>query len=179
MGRPDITNLAWAYCKTCNEYKAMSPMQRSGGGKYYYRKWCTQCYTEMKSPYRKEYQAKNAEYLNRYHAIKYQRTKASGKLARKRYYDKWKKQVFDHYGYQCVCCGEDEHRFLTIDHMNDNGAQQRELVGAGYVFFKWLVANNYPNDYRVLCHNCNTGRFRNGGKCPHETRKYLPSNWIV
>jgi hypothetical protein len=30
--------------------------------------------------------------------------------------------VFAHYGEQCACCGESERLFLTIDHINNDGA---------------------------------------------------------
>jgi hypothetical protein len=35
----------------------------------------------------------------------------------------------------------------------------------------WLKRNNFPSGYRVLCMNCNHGRKRNGGICPHELHR--------
>src|SRR5882762_6979050 len=32
---------------------------------------------------------------------------------------KWKRQIFDHYGNCCACCGEKEIVFLTVDHINN------------------------------------------------------------
>jgi hypothetical protein len=48
---------------------------------------------------------------------------------------------------------------LTIDHPNDNGAEERrKLFGtrlrAGAPFYRWLKKHNFPDGYRVLCFNC-------------------------
>ena len=176
MGRR-TANLAWAYCRTCNEYKGMSWQQR--GCKYYFRKWCVECYSALKADGKKQWAAENVEYLKEYHARKYARNIKNAKIVQKRYYDKWKKVVFDHYGNECECCGEQESKFLTLDHKNDDGAQHRKNVGVGSILFRWLVKNKFPKNFRILCFNCNSGRFHNGGMCPHETKTYQPSNWIV
>lgn len=69
----------------------------------------------------------------------------------------------------CKCCGESIVDFLAVDHIDGNGAaHRRELGGTGTVFYAWLVKNNFPNGFRLLCHNCNFARSRNGGVCPHE-----------
>ena len=43
---------------------------------------------------------------------------------------------------------------LTIDHMDDDGAQKRKQEGHGYQFYLWLKKHNYPDGYQVLCWNC-------------------------
>jgi hypothetical protein len=72
-------------------------------------------------------------------------------------------------GYRCACpgCTETDPMFLTIDHVNDDGHVQRRQGLTGLTLFRWLQKNNYPPGYRVLCFNCNLGRYRNGGICPH------------
>lgn len=67
----------------------------------------------------------------------------------------------------CVCCGESEIAFLSIDHTKKDGAEHRRKIGKGGLY-RWLKRNNYPNDLglEVLCMNCQFGRI--GGKCPHE-----------
>lgn len=89
--------------------------------------------------------------------------------------DKVKKEVFNAYGgAKCVCCGEDEIKFLTIDHIVDKygATHRREIkVGCGYQFYLWLKKNKYPPEFQVLCFNCNCGRSVNGGICPHKSRK--------
>lgn len=90
---------------------------------------------------------------------------------------KLKREVMDAYGGICVCCGETELAFLTIDHADDNGAEHRremaaesgfEYSQAGARTYRWLRKNGYPEGFRVMCANCNSGRYWNGGVCPHQ-----------
>ena len=73
--------------------------------------------------------------------------------------------VFDHYGHMCKCCGETIRQFLTIDHINNDGAEHRKSITSD--LYTWLIKNNFPDTFQTLCHNCNTGKHRNGGVCPH------------
>jgi len=80
--------------------------------------------------------------------------------------------VFAHYGgYLCACCAEDEKSVLTIDHIANNGKEERDRLKdrrfSGSKFYAWLRRNNFPPGYQVLCWNCNVGKYRNGGVCPH------------
>ena len=80
-----------------------------------------------------------------------------------------KTKVMNHYGGKCACCGEDNLIFLSIDHINGGGDKhRRELGSGGGRLYRWIVSNNYPNDFQVLCFNCNQGRAVNGGVCPHQ-----------
>lgn len=82
-----------------------------------------------------------------------------------------KKIVFDHYGGRCACCGETEPCFLAIDHIDGDGNNHRKKIGKwGSSFFKWLIANDFPEGFQVLCHNCNMGKHLNGGECPHKSK---------
>lgn len=79
-----------------------------------------------------------------------------------------RKQVFDHYGNRCNCCGEPNILFLSIDHVNRDGVTHRKETGvSGTGINYWLVKHNFPEGFQVLCFNCNLGRERNGGICPH------------
>lgn len=84
-----------------------------------------------------------------------------------------KDRVFQAYGgWQCACCKESEPRFLTIDHVNNDGAQHRRQMGekrGGRKFYEWLVTNGFPSGFQVLCMNCNWGKARNHGVCPHQS----------
>lgn len=87
---------------------------------------------------------------------------------------KIRNEVVEAYGSTCVCCGETEEMFLTIDHIeNDGAADRRRLTGSrtggGTRLYRELKRLGYPKDrYRLLCFNCNCGRARNGGTCPHK-----------
>lgn len=89
-------------------------------------------------------------------------------------------QVFAAYGgYRCNCCGENEPMFLSIDHVDNNGAQERKAglySGSGYGFYRWLRKTGFPPGYQVLCMNCQVGKHKNGGVCPHQTSSTLKGN---
>lgn len=79
-----------------------------------------------------------------------------------------KKEVFTRYGgAACRCCGESNIFFLSMDHVEGNGADHRRTGRVGNNIYSWLKRNNYPRGFQVLCHNCNHGRYLNGGACPH------------
>jgi len=76
-------------------------------------------------------------------------------------------------GYICACCGETQPKFLSLDHINNDGAEHRRQVagmnaGGGKKIYSWLIANNFPPGFQILCMNCNWGKARNGGVCPHK-----------
>lgn len=78
-----------------------------------------------------------------------------------------KDEVFEAYGgYKCACCGEPIREFLTIDHVNGDGAAHRRKIGSAAIY-RWLKREGFPDGYQVLCMNCNwaKGVF---GACPHE-----------
>lgn len=88
--------------------------------------------------------------------------------------NKLKKRIFDFYGWECNCCKENEKKFLTIDHIYNDGFQDKSHKGfrrSGYIFYKSIIDNNYPKTYQILCWNCNCGKQINGGICPHNGGK--------
>lgn len=72
-------------------------------------------------------------------------------------------------GFECACCGETTEAFLSIDHIANDGAEHRRQVDRRKIY-KWMARNDYPNGFQVLCMNCNFGKARNGGVCPHQTQ---------
>lgn len=81
-----------------------------------------------------------------------------------------KLKVFEAYGGpKCNCCGEDNIKFLTMDHINNDGnLHRREDSSVGPGLYRWLDRNNYPPGFQVLCWNCNLGKAHNKGICPHK-----------
>lgn len=82
-----------------------------------------------------------------------------------------KREVMYAYGKECYCCGEADLRFLTLDHVNDDGVSHRRIAKSrGISFYYWLKMNKCPTDVelRVSCFNCNCARRSNLGVCPHE-----------
>lgn len=70
-----------------------------------------------------------------------------------------KLQAYYIYGNACKNCGCNKSEFLTIDHINNDGAKHRKKI---YNIYSWLRTNKYPVDnYQVLCFNCNYLKFIN------------------
>ena len=72
-------------------------------------------------------------------------------------------------GYRCAClhCTETNPKFLTLDHIKNDGYELRKVHGDGDAFYRWLIKNDFPPIVQVLCYNCNCGKNVNGGICPH------------
>jgi hypothetical protein len=94
-----------------------------------------------------------------------ERCKSAG--AKHRY--KLRQDILDGYRRKCACCGETEEAFLTIDHVNNNGAAHRRSV-KGENIYRSIRKNNYPPEYQLLCMNCNWAK--RVGECPHKRSEY-------
>lgn len=81
---------------------------------------------------------------------------------------KLRKEVFAHYGRVCVCCGECDDAFLTIDHIAGGGTQHLSAIKT--TLYQWLKANDFPKGFQTLCYNCNCAK-RDRGMCPHKRLK--------
>lgn len=90
--------------------------------------------------------------------------------------------VFAAYGgYRCNCCGETEPKFLSIDHINNDGAEHKRQLNLtknkhrndrtnGSNWYQTIIRLGFPPIFQILCMNCNCGKHRNGGVCPHKTK---------
>ena len=76
-------------------------------------------------------------------------------------------EVIKGYGGKCVCCGEKEIKFLSIDHIKGDGKKHRKKT-KGHTYSD-LLKRNFPKGYQVLCHNCNMAKGFYG-KCPHQEK---------
>lgn len=74
------------------------------------------------------------------------------------------------YGGVCRCCGENEPTFLALDHVFDDGAEdRRNNTRGGNAFIAKLKKQGWPQDrFQLLCHNCNFAKRM--GVCPHQLR---------
>ena len=76
------------------------------------------------------------------------------------------KLVFDHYGRACKCCKTTlDEVFLTLGHVNNDGAAHRREVGSEMK--RWAVKNGFPDILETQCWNCNMAQYI-GGVCPHQ-----------
>lgn len=131
-------------------------------------------YKKAKEKYNKSDKAKskkqdnyNSEYRKEYYKNNKEHVKSSGKER----YDRLKRDVIEHYGGKCSCCGESEFIFLCVDHINNNGNEHRKVLKSksGYSFYLWIKRNEYPDDLQILCWNCNSAKSILG-KCPHQDK---------
>lgn len=99
----------------------------------------------------------------------YIRTKPAHAKAAKKQKDKLYNEFFSHYGYSCVCCGESNKDFLSIEHLNNDGAAHRKRLRARSPQHAIIDIRRagWPKGYATLCFNCNMGKARMGGTCPH------------
>ena len=88
---------------------------------------------------------------------------------RKRYRRNKKIKVLNHYSkglMMCSCCCETDIEFLCIDHINGGGGKHIKALGTTN-FYQWLINNNFPDGFQVMCYNCNFAK-RDGKFCPHQ-----------
>ena len=81
----------------------------------------------------------------------------------------------------CNCCGLNSHiEFLTVDHIAGRQEMDSEpelkklkymskLSGTALVI--WIIKNNFPKGFQILCHNCNQTKGYYG-KCPLENKPH-------
>lgn len=136
---------------------------------------------EYKRKYNREWRKRNPK--RAYEIVKKSRKKHHNKelAGRKRWYQKHKKEqlekakerkikqrkiVIEHYGSKCSCCGENQYEFLTIEHKNGGGCKHRKKIGAASMA-RFIIKNNFPPEYDILCYNCNCAKAFSG-ICPHK-----------
>lgn len=141
---------------------------RKCGGKYSQGPESTGCPVCPKSPQLQRYYDRKKDPDLDSEAKKYQ----------KKYHLENKIKVIRHYSantMQCACCSESILEFLTLDHIKAGGCAQRHTamnhrLAAGTAAYWWLIKNDFPAGFQVLCYNCNMGK-RTGDKCPHQKQK--------
>ena len=132
-----------------------------------HRKKYAKRYAEHMANWRKKHPVRSSE-IQRKSYIK-NRDKIILRNRQKR--EKQKLLIYEYYGHICTCCGEKRKEFLGIDHINGGGNKHnKELHDKGTYLFAWLIKNNFPEGFRLLCHNCNMaiGLY---GYCPHQIEK--------
>lgn len=102
----------------------------------------------------------------------YSRTREIHAKTMKRCREKLLNLFFSRYGSVCVCCTESNKTFLTIEHLHGGGRKHRkELPGGIERIIRDIRNRGWPEGYATLCMNCNFGKWRNGGTCPHVVEK--------
>lgn len=128
--------------------------------------------------YQKEYAGKHQARLREQKAAYYRanqgviKTRASG---HHRYrYKALKDEILAILGGKCFCCGLDNRSFLTIDHSEGNGREDRfkengksrNSYQSLLIMYRKIIAGD--STYRAACYNCNCARQYTEDKiCPH------------
>lgn len=119
----------------------------------YSQKRCAKCIPIYRKIYIKQWSKNNPEKERKYYIKKHINLRA---LILEAYGGKTPK---------CVCCGENDKRFLTIDHINGGGSKHKKEIKNN--LYRWLKINNFPEGFQILCYNCNQVKYIYG-KCPHK-----------
>lgn len=122
--------------------------------------------------YREEHHEHRLDYNRKYHQEHHAERLEYGKKRRaetkdevhtyyKNLINSLKSEAFEHYGKECLFCGESDVRFLCFDHINNDGNAQRREIGRNQAMLRNLKEKDWPNYVvQVLCHNCNTRKER-------------------
>jgi predicted restriction endonuclease len=108
----------------------------------------------------------NPEKRNIYNKDRYKRKDEELSLKAKDRNAKKRTLVLEAYGGRCICCGESEPKFLTIDHISGGGRASGSRR-SGTNLYTRLINENFPEGYQILCWNCNCSKGHKGG-CPHQ-----------
>lgn len=123
---------------------------------------CKQC---IRSD-RKAYQESNRENIKIRRNIWENKNRTLVNKNKKRSRTKLRNECLEYYGGKCECCGNPNNDILVLDHKNGGGTKHRHQIGGGTSTLYWIKRNNFPECFRILCHNCNAalGLY---GYCPH------------
>jgi len=134
---------------------------------------------------RKKYRERNPEHVKNLRNQNYAKHKEKNRpRVNKRGTEirkKTKLDVYTHYSNgvpKCACCGVSGIEFLTVDHIIPKLEMEKDqkMIKKGFrANFKanrlsqWLIKNNFPKGFQILCWNCN---FAKGvfGECPHQRK---------
>jgi hypothetical protein len=164
--------------KVCNRCETEKPItafrlykgQKRSGERYDRRSWlCVECERQYNYDYHRRTYDKDAQNLKmrEWRKENPEAARSNGRKWAKITRDKHKDSVYTAYGNKCVCCGETEPLFLTIDHVNNDGNIERKLNSQGNLYSR-IISAGFPDTFQILCWNCNTGKMRNNGVCPHQ-----------
>lgn len=88
----------------------------------------------------------------------------------KEYQRRLKVQVLTAYGggrLACVCCGDTNIEFLTLDHIFGGGSAERKHTSSLKLYYKLRRLGFPQGEHRTLCFNCNFS-YGHFGYCPHQ-----------
>lgn len=159
------SNLDVKWCPKCAIVKPLSEYNKNPNLSKGVHTYCKLCHRLLRREFYKHHRVSQLLKAAKYRKDNWESIRAQTK----RQWRKMKEDVINYYGGVCVCCGETELDFLTIDHINGGGNKhRRELrIGGGYKFYRWLIKNNFPPGFQSLCMNCQLSKSISG-VCAHQ-----------
>lgn len=142
-------------CPSCQEEK-----------EHYGKGLCRKCYGRLYADpkYRKQHGEQIRSYQRKY--FHEHREEFANRM--KTYRDRIRLEMIEAYGGRCICCGEIEPAFLTIDHIHGSDKKHGQNGRSGGSLLGELKRQGWPKEgYQLLCWNCNTAKYR-VGQCPHQ-----------
>lgn len=132
------------------------------------RQAISEYHTEYRDAHRDELACKNKiKYLERSEKQK-QKTREQQKAQ----YRRLKAALIERLGGYCYCCQLNDVRFLTIDHIHNDGYLDRRANGkvSSITYLNRLLRDpDIDQRIRLACYNCNCARNYSEGKvCPHQ-----------
>ncbi len=126
---------------------------------------------------REHYWGEKHDEILKKNAIRYHKNSSRFSDRNKRDGLKRKLKCFNYYSnnnIKCICCGETEISMMQLDHINNDGYKHRKTLrdkngGAcgGSRMYRWIIKNDFPPIFQVLCANCNMSKMLLG-RCAHK-----------
>lgn len=157
MPRPrhSLDSMEGRVCATCKIYKTKSEYHPSGTTWNLMRSHCKEC---------RSIEKKRRKGIPELHEKKLQENRD--------YRKKVKEDIIEHYTrgrMKCKFCGISDMEVLTLDHINGKGRKHREDIGGSGVFYNWIIRENFPEGFQVLCRNCNTIKMHENKEFAYKT----------
>lgn len=161
-------------CSKCGVVKTVevSNFYRFTESRDGYRPSCKTCEEKEAHYYRQNPEVKQR--INKYHREYRSRPGNKAKHNRWNYESRRKLRllVLSKYGNKCSCCKDKNEEFLTLDHINGDGAIHRKRIRGSSNLYSDIKRMEFPRDkFRILCFNCHISHTHRG-YCPHERGKY-------
>src|SRR3990167_6944100 len=145
--------------------KANPERERANNRKQYYkdaektraykRAW-DKAHPEVRKAYNKKWRGKYPNYWKEYDTKFHEQAK----LRQRKYGRKIKLTIVNHYSQgtmRCKKCGFSDIRALQIDHIDGGGSKHHKELDRSKSgrLYKWIIKNNFPSGFQILCANCN------------------------
>lgn len=124
------------FCNKCGQEKSLEELSKNATSKDGRRSTCKRCHSLSIHQFR----INNLE-----HVVSQQR-------AHRR---RFREAAVELLGGRCVVCGEDDTIVLQIDHKNDDGFEDRKVMGGTRSFYSKIISGKRcTEDLQLVCANC-------------------------